>query len=185
MSVYLKLCYEFFKTGLFALGGGPATLPFLLDMADRYPWFTRSQLADMIAISESTPGPLGINTATYAGFHAAGVLGSLAATLSLVFPSLVIIMIIAKFLQNFSENRIVKSVFYGIRPAVTGLIAAAVFGLFQIALFTETNGTTTLSVSMTAVCASFFVLMNLRPLKKLHPIVWLLGGAAIGIIAKL
>lgn len=185
MSVYLKLCYEFFKTGLFALGGGPATLPFLLDMADRYPWFTRSQLADMIAISESTPGPLGINTATYAGFHAAGVLGSLAATLSLVFPSLVIIMIIAKFLQNFSENRIVKSVFYGIRPAVTGLIAAAVFGLFQIALFTETNGTTALSVSMTAVCASFFVLMNLRPLKKLHPIVWLVGGAAIGIIAKL
>lgn len=185
MNVFLNLFIEFFKTGLFALGGGPATLPFLMDMADRYPWFTRSQLADMIAISESTPGPLGINTATYAGFHASGIPGALMATFALVLPSLIIIMLIARFLQNFSENRIVKSVFYGIRPAVTGLIAAAVFGLFQIALFTKVNGKTVLSLSMAAVCAVFFILMNIKQLKKLHPIVWLLGGAVVGIAAGL
>ena len=94
MMLYLQLFWEFFKTGLFAIGGGMATLPFLYDMADKTGWFTRAQLADMIAVSESTPGPIGVNMATYTGFTTAGIPGSLVATLGLVLPSIVIIIII-------------------------------------------------------------------------------------------
>ena len=114
--LYLQLFYEFFKTGLFAIGGGLATLPFLYDMADKYPWFTRTDLANMIAVSESTPGPIGVNMATYVGFTTGGILGSIIATCGLVLPSLIIIIIIAKFLESFQDNRFVQSAFYGLRP---------------------------------------------------------------------
>ena len=85
--IFLQLFYEFFKAGLFAIGGGLATLPFLKQISLRYPWFTPNDLMDMIAVSESTPGPMGVNSATYAGFHAAGIPGALMATCSLVLPS--------------------------------------------------------------------------------------------------
>ena len=91
--IYLRLFYEFFKTGLFAIGGGLATLPFLSDMADRTGWFTHAQLADMLAVSESTPGPIGVNMATYVGFTTGGVGGALVATLGLVAPSIIVILI--------------------------------------------------------------------------------------------
>ena len=89
--IYLRLFYEFFKTGLFAIGGGLATLPFLSDMADRTGWFTQAQLADMLAVSESTPGPVGVNMATYVGFETGGILGAVVATLGLVAPSVIVI----------------------------------------------------------------------------------------------
>ena len=99
--IYLRLFFEFFKTGLFAVGGGMATLPFLYDMADKTHWFTSAQLADMIAVSESTPGPLGVNMATYVGFSVSGIPGGIIATLGLVCPAVVIIIIISKFLNKF------------------------------------------------------------------------------------
>ena len=102
--VYLILFLEFVKIGLFAMGGGPATIPFLMDLIEKYSWFSEEEFTNMIAISESTPGPLGINMATYAGYHAGGILGAFIATLSLVLPSLIIIIIIARFLANFSNN---------------------------------------------------------------------------------
>ena len=104
MIVYLQLFFEFFKVGLFAIGGGLATLPFLNNLAGKYSWFNHSMLADMVAVSQATPGPIGINMATYAGFEAAGVLGSIIATVSLVLPSFIIIIIIAN--RTYSSFRI-------------------------------------------------------------------------------
>lgn len=177
---YLYLFWEFFKIGLFAVGGGPATLPFLMDLTNKYDWYSMSDLTNMVAVSESTPGPLGINMATYAGFHAAGVLGGVVATLSLVLPSIIVIIIIAKFLANFSKNRKVKAVFFGIRPAVTALIASAVYGLFKVALMTESG----LAVKPLILCAVIFGLMHIKQLKKWHPAIWLLIAAVVGIVFR-
>ena len=109
--IYLTLAFEFFKIGLFSIGGGMATLPFLMDLTTKYNWYTASDLANMVAISESTPGPVGINMATFAGYSVAGIPGALVATLALTAPALIIIVIIARFLENFSENPTVKAVF--------------------------------------------------------------------------
>lgn len=119
----LILIFEFFKIGLFSIGGGLATLPFLYRLADKYPWFSAKQIPDMIAVSESTPGPLGINMATYTGFQHSGVIGSIAATFGLVLPSVIIIILISKVLEKFRSNKYVEYAFYGLRPAVMGLIA--------------------------------------------------------------
>ncbi|MBU9738362.1 chromate transporter [Diplocloster agilis] len=184
--IYLQLFIEFFKTGLFALGGGLATLPFLMELTERYDWFTKAQLTDMIAVSESTPGPIGVNMATYAGFHTAGIPGAVTATMALVLPSILIIVLIAKFLSGFSENRIVQAVFYGIRPAVAALIASAVFGLFKtsLLLYTE-SGTLTPAWGIILLALITFVLLNIPRLKKLHPIIFLIFGAVMGILFRL
>ena len=132
---YLLLFYEFFKTGLFAVGGGLATLPFLYDMAARHPeWFTTSQLADMVAVSESTPGPLGVNMATYVGFITGGIPGALVATIGLVTPSIIIILIVAAFLKRFRDSKLVNAVFYGLRPASTAMVASAGVSVAALAL---------------------------------------------------
>ena len=123
--IFLRLFWEFFKTGLFAVGGGMATLPFLYDMSTRTGWFTQEKLADMIAVSESTPGPIGVNMATYVGFETAGVPGAVTATLGLICPSIMIILVIARMLKAFRKSRTVDAVFYGLRPCSIALIAAA------------------------------------------------------------
>ena len=135
--IYLRLFWEFFKTGLFAIGGGMATLPFLHDIGEATGWFTQAQLMNMLAVSESTPGPMGVNMATYVGFHTGGIAGGVIATLGLVCPSILVILVIAGFLKKFRESRGVDAVFYGIRPASTALIAAAglsvAFSVFTVA----------------------------------------------------
>lgn len=183
--IYLILAYEFFKIGLFSIGGGMATLPFLMDLTEKYDWYTAGELANMVAISESTPGPVGINMATYAGYHAAGIPGALTATFSLVAPAIFIIVIIAKFLENFSENPTVKAVFYGIRPTVAALIGYAVFELLKIALLTVSGGQTRIDFTGLSVCAVVFLLLQVKKLGKLHPVIWIIAGAAFGIIFKL
>lgn len=137
MMLFVKLFYEFFKVGLFAVGGGMATVPFLYDMSDATGWFTYDELTNMIAVGESTPGPIGVNMATYVGYItgmdaggvASALLGAVVATLGLVAPSIVVILIIAVFLKNFRNNPYVNGAFYGLRPASTGLIAAAGLGV--------------------------------------------------------
>ncbi|MGN1167032.1 MAG: chromate transporter [Lachnospiraceae bacterium] len=183
--IYLTLAYEFFKIGLFSIGGGMATLPFLMDLTAKYDWFTASELTNMVAISESTPGPVGVNMATYAGYNAAGIPGAIVATLSLTAPAIIIISIIAKFLENFSENTTVKSVFYGIRPTVAALIGYAVFELLKIAIMTTVNGHIQLDYLSIAVCIIVVVLLQVKQLKKLHPLIWILAGAVLGIIFKM
>ena len=132
--IYLRLFYEFFKTGLFSVGGGLATLPFLYEMSTKTGWFTTADIADMIAVSESTPGPIGINMSTYAGFTTGGVLGGVAASIGLSVPSVIIILIIAKFLEKFRSNRFVEGAFYGLRPASIAMITAAGLNVARVAL---------------------------------------------------
>lgn len=184
-NVYLQLFIEFFQIGLFAIGGGPATIPFLMDLPNRHDWYEVSDVANMLAVSESTPGPIGINMATYAGYNAAGFLGGLVATFSLVLPSLIVIMIVAKILDKFNKNMFVKSSFGMIRPAVTGLIAVAVWGIFKTAMFTNAEGKWQFPVWLFVGCIVCYALMNIKKLKKLHPAAWILCGAIAGIVFKL
>lgn len=183
--IYLILAYEFFKIGLFSIGGGMATLPFLMDLTGKYDWFTISELTNMVAISESTPGPVGINMATYAGYNAAGIPGAIVATLALTAPAWIIIILIAKFLENFSENRNVKAAFYGIRPAVAALIGYAVWELLKIALISAADGKIQVNLVNAAVCVVVFALLQIKKLGKLHPLVWIAAGACVGIVLKM
>lgn len=183
--IYIRLFFEFCKVGLFAVGGGLATIPFLSDLGSRTGWFTSAQLADMIAVSESTPGPIGINMATYAGYTAAGVPGGIIATLGLVFPSLIIILIIAGFLSKFRESRIVDAVFYGLRAASAALITAALLQVAEIALMNHemSDGTTQLFYWPAVILAAVvFVCFSYTPLKKIHPIFFIAFSAVIGIV---
>ena len=187
--IYLQLFFEFFKTGLFAVGGGMATLPFLYDMAEKTSWFTSGQLADMIAVSESTPGPIGVNMATYVGFTTAGFWGGLIATLALVTPSVIIIVIISYFLKAFRENKYVDAAFYGLRPASTGLIAAAgmtvvTITLLQIDLFKNSGSIMDLFNWKSLILAVIIYILsnNIKQTKKLHPVFFIVGSAIIGIL---
>ncbi len=188
--IYLRLFWEFFKTGLFAVGGGMATVPFLSDMAEKTGWFTQSMLADMIAVSESTPGPIGVNMATYVGYKVAGVPGGLVATVGLIAPSILVILIIAAFLRAFRQNRWVERVFYGIRPASTALIADAgvavlLLSVFSVDTFRSDGFWAAVSWKGLTLFATIWVLTNVvKPTKKLHPIVYILASAAIGIVFR-
>lgn len=185
----LRLYWEFFKTGLFAIGGGMATLPFLQEMGVATGWFTAGQLADMVAVSESTPGPIGVNMATYVGFTTAGVGGAVIATLGLVTPSIIIILIIAALLKNFRNNRYVDAAFYGLRPASSGLIMAALISLVAIAmlhidLFRETGSLLDLVDLKSLILAAVLLVLTrwVKPTKKLHPIVFILASAVAGAV---
>lgn len=184
--IYLQLFFEFFKTGLFSIGGGLATLPFLKEMALQYPWFTPEDLLNMIAVSESTPGPLGINCATYAGFHAAGILGALVSTFSLVLPSVIIIMLISKVLTRFSKSVLVQRAFYGLRPASAGLILGAMVSVFAASFLHQSlwNGFSSLLsvINWQAVGCFAVFLVLIRLLPKIHPIVFIALGAVVGIL---
>ena len=141
--ILLKLFWEFLKIGLFSVGGGMATLPFLYDLADSTGWYTYSQLADMLAVSESTPGPVGINMATYVGYTVGGFAGAVTATVGIVLPGVILVLIIVSVLDKFRGNRYVDAAFYGLRPASTALIAAAgvsvvEISLLNVSLFSET-----------------------------------------------
>ena len=187
--IYLQLFFEFFKTGLFAVGGGMATLPFLYDMADKTNWFTSAQLADMIAVSESTPGPIGVNMATYVGYTTAGIWGGLVATLALVMPSVIIIVIISSFLKSFRENKYVDAAFYGLRPASTGLIAGAgmtvvTITLIQIDLFKSSGNIIDLFNWKSLILAIIIYLLtnHVKQTKKLHPVFFIAGSAIVGML---
>ena len=184
--IFLRLFWEFFKTGLFSVGGGMATIPFLYDMSDKTGWFSYTQLADMIAISESTPGPIGVNMSTYVGFHLSGIVGALVATLGFVTPSIIIIILISCFLNKFRENRFVESAFYGLRPASAGLIASAALSVVTVALLADgwSFGTLFQSIRWPAVilAAVLMVVTNLKATKKWHPILFLAASAVVGIV---
>ena len=184
--IFLQLFWEFFKTGLFSIGGGLATLPFLQDIAQNYPWFTSSDLLDMIAVSESTPGPMGVNSATYAGFRAAGILGSLTATFSLVLPSVIVIVLIARALTRFRDSSLVQDGFYGLRPASAGLIFGAMLEVFASSLFhTELwNGLSSIVSVLNVPAITFFIVLSFAIWKfsKIHPIVFIGVGALFGIL---
>lgn len=184
ISLGLLLFWEFFKVGLFAVGGGPATLPYLIELGNKYNWFSMQDLTNMIAISESTPGPLGINMATYVGFETLGVPGGILATLGLVTPSIIIICLIAAFFARVSDNRFVKSAFAGIRPAVTAIIAVAIWGICKVILFNFTDGQVQLLWNIIILSVIVLGLLQIKILKKIHPFFWFIIGAIIGIVFK-
>ena len=188
MKTFLLMCFEFFKTGLFAVGGGLATIPFLKEISVKYGWYTLKDLTTMIAVSESTPGPMGINMATYVGNTLFGPLGGIAATLSLVAPSIIVILLIAKALGAFKDSPIVKGIFSGLRPAVAGFILSATIGIYLTALFHvdafKSQGISALfnwtAIILFGVLLAFY---RLRP--KTHPIWIILIAAIAGILLQL
>ena len=189
--IYLQLFFEFFKVGLFAVGGGMATFPFLTDLADKTGWYTQQQLIDMIAIAESTPGPIGVNNATYVGFTTAGLPGALIASLGLITPSVIIILIIARVLARFKDSKLVQDVFYGLRPASTGLIAAAGFSVVLVALTgAQVDSLRELvgwqgTVHWPSILLAAVLLVLTRKVKQtkdLHPVVFIALSAVVGIV---
>ena len=181
--IYLRLFFEFCRVGLFSVGGGLATIPFLTDLGQRTGWFGSGELANMIAISESTPGPMGVNMATYVGFESAGLLGGVVSTLGLIFPSIIIILIISRFLQRFRASRGVDAVFYGLRAASVALITAAMLQVARIALLRGTaGGLESLHLPAIALAAAVFVCVKFTPLKKLHPILLIVASAVVGVV---
>lgn len=190
--IYLRLFWEFFKVGLFSVGGGLATLPFLYSLGAKTGWFSTADVANMLAVSESTPGPIGVNMATYAGFDCAGVLGGVVATLGLVTPSVIVIVLIAMALQAFRANKYVDAAFYTLHPASTGLIAAAGWSVFALVLVNldayraSYQQADLLQWKNLILFAVIWVLTNLvKPLKKLHPVVFLALAAVVGIVFRL
>ena len=196
--IYLRLFWEFFKTGLFAIGGGMATVPFLQDIATKTGWYTSGQLADMIAVSESTPGPMGVNMATYVGFTVGsetdgvwgGIGGAFIATVGLVMPSVICILIIAYFLDKFRSSRLVDNTLYGLRPASVALISAAGLEIMLYALFRMADIYDIASLVLNVKSILLFVLVlvcsrYVPKVKKLHPVAFIAASAVIGILFKM
>ena len=183
--IYVKLFWEFFQTGLFAVGGGMATLPFLYSISDRTGWFTHQQLADMIAVSESTPGAIGVNMATYSGYITAGVPGAFVSTAGLITPSIIVILLVAAFLSAFHENKYVNGAFYGLRPASSAMITAAGLILARVVLFYGDffGGGFNLKAAVLAVALLVFT-HAVAFTRKLHPVVWIAFSAVVGIVFK-
>jgi len=187
--ILLKLFWEFFKTGIFTVGGGMATLPFLYDLSDKTAWYTHAQLADMIAVSESTPGPIGINMATYVGTTVGGVPGAVAATLGFITGPVIIVLIIAGVLKAFRENKYVDAAFYGLRPCSIGLIAAAgvlvvKISLFDFDLFAKTSSLPDIFKPKAIILAVLLLIATryVKPLKKLHPVFFIAVAAVVGAV---
>lgn len=168
--IFIKLFLEFFHIGLFSFGGGYATLPFLYHIADVQKWYTAQQLTDMIAISSITPGPVGVNVATFAGYATSGILGSIVATTSVILPSFILIIIISKLLEQFKHNKYVQSVIYVLKPTGCGLLAAVGVDMFinNINLF-----------GMFLLIALFIASLT----EKRDPLFYLAVSAVVGLIA--
>ena len=184
MTIYLQLYWEFFKTGLFAIGGGMATLPFLKDIGASTGWYTYSDLMNMLAVSESTPGPIGINMATYVGYVSAGIPGSIIAPLGLVTPAVIIILLVSKILNTLWQNPKVKGLFYALRPASVGLIGAAAFSVCAVSLFSTEQGLV-LHWPSILLFGIMLTAMNLPKLKELPSVFFIAVAAVVGIVFQM
>lgn len=185
MILLLRLYWEFLLVGLFAMGGGMGTVPFLFDLSARTGWFTSADLANMIAISEATPGPIGVNMATYVGYATAGPVGSVVAPLGLTTPAFLIILLVSRILTRLWEDRRVTGLFYGLRPASMGLIAFAAYSVCAVSLFTYANGSLTLHWPAIVLCALLLLGMNLPKLKQLPSVAFVGIAAAAGIFLRM
>lgn len=187
MTTLLRLMLEFAKTGLFSVGGGLATLPFLYEMSAATGWFSSADIADMIAVSESTPGAIGINMSTYAGFKTVGVAGGILASVALAIPSFIIILIIAKFLSKFRNNRFVEGAFYGLRPASIAMITAAGLNVAKVALvnldaFAATGSLGDLFLWKAIILAAVIFIAQRK--LKWSPVIFIALSAVIGVLLQ-
>ncbi len=179
MMTLFQLFFQFFQVGLFSIGGGLATLPFLYHLSDTMGWFTYNDIANMIAIAESTPGAIGINMASYAGYITAGIPGALLATVGLVTPCIIIIICIARILQRFREKKYLNGAFFGLRPASLALISVAGISVVKIALINLELKTILFPNLLLAIFIYLF-----QKKTKCHPIMLIFIGAIIGILFK-
>lgn len=185
----LTMIWEFILTGFFAVGGGLATFPFLMKMTENHDWFTRQELIDMIAVSESTPGAIGINMATYAGLKTEGYLGGVLATFALVLPSILIIWLLIPVLTKYKQSRIVSGIFYALRAVSAGLIAASVYqiaveSLFDVQRYTVTGQLFDLLRITPLILFVLFLFLSFR-YRRIHPIFIILLGGILGVFLKL
>lgn len=186
--IYLGLFLSFFQIGLFSFGGGLATIPFIQALSEYTGWFSIEDVMNMIAISEATPGPLGVNMATYVGYLTSSYGGAIVSVLGLVIPSIIVIICVAKILEKISENSIVKRVFYGLRASSVGLIFLAFFETFKITSLKLENYSGISSIveviQFFPLYLSVFIFFLIRKF-KLHPTCYLLFAAIVGILFKL
>lgn len=185
----LRLVWEFFKAGLFAIGGGMATIPFLQNMARNYGWFSEADLLDMIAVSESTPGAIGINIASFAGFKSYGVIGAILATISLITAPIIIVLIISRMMAKFKNSKIIENMFEAIRPATAGLILGAmssvmVLTLFDVDMFKSTGNVMDLFRVLPIVLFLVFLFVLIK-FKKIHPLAIIGISAVLGVVFAL
>ncbi len=188
MSIYLLLFLEFFKMGALTFGGGYAMIPFIEETVLSHGWLTTGELVNFIAVSESTPGAFAVNISTYVGSEVGGLFGSLCATVGLVLPPFVIILIIAKCYEKFKESLIVRGVMLGLKSTVVGLIGATVLKvgyevLFPLGFSFENFGTELLTGNFWFIIVVFAVMLFLLLYKKLNPILIIVLSAAAGILA--
>lgn len=181
--IYLRLFFEFFKVGLFSVGGGLATLPFLYNLSDTTQWFTHGDIANLIAVAESTPGAIGINMSTYAGYLVAGIPGGIISTLGLVAPSIIIILIVAHVLKKFKDHPLVQAAFFGLRPASLAMIAAALISVVKIALV-DLEATTLSSFLILPNIILAIVLYFISKKTKWSPIVLIGLSAIVGLLLQ-
>lgn len=196
--IYLLLFWEYFKIGLFTIGGGYAMLPMVIQVVQKHQWLTNDQLYNFIGVAESTPGPFAINLATFVGTMVGneqfgfwgGVLGAVVATFAVVLPSLVIIVIVSKLLEQFKSSKYVQGALYGIRPVVVGLVLSAMIGIatnvvlpnVDLTNIPSSNVTPFNWVSLVMMCA-FLPLSRLKIKgKKVHPIFMILLSAGLGVL---
>lgn len=171
--IWFLLFFEFFKIGLFALGGGLVTVPFLFDLSSKYGWFSHQELMDMIAVSESSPGPIGVNMATYVGFKTAGIFGGIVATTGLVLPSLIIVIIVARILNKYRQSPLFANLMYAVHPASIAMILFAGIELGKMVLINPV----VIGIAILFWGAIHFV--------KMHPILYIMLGGIVGIMLKL
>jgi len=180
----LYLFAQFFRIGLFAIGGGLATLPFLFEIADKEGWLSRESIGNMLAVAQSSPGAIGVNLAAYVGFTYTGPLGGYAAALGLIAPSIVVIVLVARMLEAFKENKIVKTLFTAFRPAAAGLLSAAGFGAIALSVWNAAAPEWYQFIrwkETLLLVLIFFLLLKFRK----HPILYIAGAGVIGVLLKL
>ena len=180
--ILLELLLTFMKIGAFTFGGGYAMLPPIEAEVVAHGWLSEEELVNFIAVSESTPGPFAVNVSTYVGMETAGILGAVCATFGVVFPSFAIILIVARIYDSFRKNKIVAGCMSGLKPAVVGLIGAAILSVGSTVFF---GGRINLPAVMTAqflVSLLIFAAMSVLAFKKAHPIMIIAISALLGII---
>ncbi len=180
----IELFWTFFKIGAFTFGGGYAMLPMVTQEVAAHGWMSDAELVNFIAVSESTPGPFAVNVSTYVGTHTAGVAGACAATLGVVLPSFLIILAIAGAYKKFERSRIVKGVMSGLRPAVVGLIGAAILTVGKTVFFPEGTSLVAMQNAAFWISAGIFAFAAFCSLRKgVHPIKIIVASAGVGLAA--
>ncbi len=181
MMLYLQMALEFLKIGMFAIGGGLATLPFLREISVKYGWYSLSELSNMIAVGNATPGPIGINMATYTGYSIGGILGGILSTLSIIFPSYIVILIVSTVLDKFRSSIYAKGAFKGLRPAVVAMISIALVQLAKESFLIQ--NTNSPSIKHILLFTAMFIATKIQ--KKNTILLYIIAGAIIGIIFKM